>query len=151
MPTFTQVDDLCLGASIQLPLESNEGITGTWSPSVVNTSQVGIVTYTFTPDVAFCADVTTMDINVIGCEIPKGISPNNDGDNDDWDLSGYDVTKVEIFNRYGTKVFSKSNYSNEWHGQSDNGNELPDGTYYYVIEFNGLPAKTGWVYINRQQ
>ena len=151
LPTFTQVDDLCLGASIQLPLESNEGITGTWSPSVVNTSQVGIVTYTFTPDVSFCADVTTMDINVIGCEIPKGISPNNDGDNDSWDLSGYDVTKVEIFNRYGTKVFSKSSYTNEWHGQSDNGNELPDGTYYYVIEFNGLPAKTGWVYINRQQ
>ncbi len=92
-----------------------------------------------------------MDINVIGCEIPKGISPNNDGDNDVWDLSGYDIRKVEIFNRYGTKVYSKANYSDEWFGQSDNGNELPDGTYYYVIEFNDLPAKTGWVYINRQQ
>ena len=151
LPTFTQIDDLCLGASIQLPLTSNEGVTGTWNPATVNTSQVGIITYTFTPDVAFCADVTTMNINVIGCEIPKGISPNNDGDNDIWDLSGYDVSKVEIFNRYGTKVYSKSNYSNEWYGQSDSGNELPDGTYYYVIEFNGLPAKTGWVYINRQQ
>lgn len=151
LPTFTQIDDLCLGASIQLPLTSNEGVTGTWNPATVNTSQVGIITYTFTPDVAFCADVTTMNINVIGCEIPKGISPNNDTYNDVWDLSGYDVSKVEIFNRYGTKVYSKSNYSNEWYGQSDSGNELPDGTYYYVIEFNGLPAKTGWVYINRQQ
>ena len=149
LPTFTQIDDLCLGASIQLPLTSNEGVTGTWNPATVNTSQVGIITYTFTPDVSFCADVTTMNINVIGCEIPKGISPNNDTYNDVWDLSGYDVSKVEIFNRYGSKVYSKSNYSNEWYGQSDSGNELPDGTYYYVIEFNGLPAKTGWVYINR--
>jgi gliding motility-associated-like protein len=151
LPTFTQIDDLCLGASIQLPLTSNEGVTGTWNPATVNTSQVGIITYTFTPDVSFCADVTTMDVHVISCEIPRGISPNNDGDNDSWDLSGYDVSKVEIFNRYGSKVYSKSNYSDEWSGQSDSGNELPDGTYYYVIEFNGLPAKTGWVYINRQQ
>jgi gliding motility-associated-like protein len=151
LPTFTQIDDLCLGASIQLPLTSNEGVAGTWNPATVNTSQVGIITYTFTPDVSFCADVTTMDVHVISCEIPRGISPNNDGDNDSWDLSGYDVSKVEIFNRYGSKVYSKSNYSDEWSGQSDSGNELPDGTYYYVIEFNGLPAKTGWVYINRQQ
>lgn len=149
--TFTQVDDLCLGAVITLPTTSDNGITGTWSPAIVDTTQTGIFTYTFTPDASFCSGPTTMDINVIGCEIPKGISPNNDGDNDNWDLSGYDIRKVEIFNRYGTKVYSKANYSDEWFGQSDNGNELPDGTYYYVIEFNDLPAKTGWVYINRQQ
>ena len=151
LTTFTQIDDLCLGASVVLPTTSNEGVTGTWSPATVNTTAVSVITYTFTPDASFCADVTTMDIRVIGCEIPKGVSPNNDGDNDTWDLSGLNVSKVEIFNRYGTKVFGKSNYTNEWFGQSDNGNELPDGTYYYIIEFNGLPAKTGWVYINRQQ
>jgi gliding motility-associated-like protein len=151
LPTFTQIDDLCLGASIQLPLTSNEGVTGTWNPATVNTSQVGIITYTFTPDVSFCADVTTMDVHVISCDIPKGVSPNGDGLNDTWDLSGYNVKKVEIFNRYGTKVYSKSNYVDEWHGQSDNSNELPDGTYYYVVEFNDSPVKTGWVYINREQ
>ncbi|UGS23876.1 T9SS type B sorting domain-containing protein [Flavobacterium channae] len=150
-PTFTQIDDLCLGAIVPLPTASNEGVTGTWSPAVIATNAIGVFTYTFTPDVTFCADVVTMDIAVIGCEIPKGISPNGDGENDSWDLSGYDIKKVEIFNRYGTKVYSKSNYSNEWFGQSDSGNELPDATYYYVIEFNDLPAKTGWVYINRQQ
>ena len=85
------------------------------------------------------------------CDIPKGVSPNGDGLNDTWDLGGYNVKKVEIFNRYGTKVYSKSNYVDEWHGQSDNSNELPDGTYYYVVEFNDSPVKTGWVYINREQ
>jgi gliding motility-associated-like protein len=93
----------------------------------------------------------SIDATVITCEIPKGVSPNGDGLNDTWNLSGFNVKNVEIFNRYGVKVYSKANYTEEWHGQSDNGNELPDGTYYYVVEFNDNPVKTGWVYINREQ
>ena len=67
-------------------------------------------------------------------------------------LTGFNVTKAEIFNRYGLKVYSKSGgYTKEWHGQSNNGSNLPTGTYYYVVEFNNMPAKTGWVYINREE
>ncbi|MBE9576161.1 gliding motility-associated C-terminal domain-containing protein [Flavobacterium proteolyticum] len=94
-------------------------------------------------------DVAT--VTVESCSIPKGISPNGDGLNDNWDLSAYNIKKVEIFNRYGTKVYSKSNYENEWFGQSDSGNELPDGTYYFVIDFTDLETKTGWIYINRER
>jgi gliding motility-associated-like protein len=90
-------------------------------------------------------------VSVESCSIPKGISPNGDGLNDSWDLSAYNIKKVEIFNRYGTKVYSKSNYENEWFGQSDSGNELPDGTYYFVIDFTDLETKTGWIYINRER
>lgn len=89
-------------------------------------------------------------VTVEPCSIPKGISPNGDNLNDELDLSFYNIEKLEIFNRYGTKVYSKSNYENEWYGQSDNGNELPDGTYYYVIDFTDLETKTGWIYINRE-
>jgi len=90
-------------------------------------------------------------VTVESCSIPKGISPNGDGLNDNWDLSAYNIKKVEIFNRYGTKVYSKSNYENEWFGQSDSGNELPNGTYYFVIDFTDLETKTGWIYINRER
>ena len=89
-------------------------------------------------------------VTVQPCSIPKGISPNGDNLNDELDLSFYNIEKLDIFNRYGTKVYSKSNYENEWRGQSDNGNELPDGTYYYVIDFTDLETKTGWIYINRE-
>ena len=86
----------------------------------------------------------------IFCGIQKGISVNNDGDNEFFDLSLLNVKHLSIFNRYGMKVYSKGGYTNEWKGQSDKGDELPDGTYYYVIDFNdNLPAKTGWIYINR--
>uniref|UniRef100_UPI00278BC366 choice-of-anchor L domain-containing protein n=1 Tax=Flavobacterium aerium TaxID=3037261 RepID=UPI00278BC366 len=84
------------------------------------------------------------------CKIPKGISPNNDGLNDKFDLTGLGVRHLSIFNRYGTKVYSYSNYTDQWHGQSEKGNELPDGTYYYVIE-KSTGSETGWVYINRER
>ena len=86
----------------------------------------------------------------IFCGIQKGISVNNDGDNEFFDLTLLNVKHLSIFNRYGMKVYSKGGYTNEWKGQSDKGDELPDGTYYYIIDFNdNLPAKTGWIYINR--
>jgi len=89
------------------------------------------------------------DATLITCEIPKGFSPNGDGNNDTWDLSSFDIKRVEVFNRYGLKVYSKTSYTNQWSGKSDTGNELPTGTYYFMIEFNDRPSETGWVYINR--
>ena len=83
------------------------------------------------------------------CMIPKGISPNNDGDNDNWDLSNLNVEKAQIFNRYGVEVYSKNNYTDEWDGRTDSGEELPTATYYYVLTFSNGTVKTGWVYLNR--
>jgi gliding motility-associated-like protein len=100
-----------------------------------------------TPEGCLLTKSFTMDGTY--CEIQKGISPNNDGLNEFFDLSQLDVKQLEIFNRYGTKVYSKSNYKKEWFGQTDAGDELPDGTYYYVIEFNSSVTKTGWIFINR--
>ncbi|TNE75522.1 MAG: gliding motility-associated C-terminal domain-containing protein, partial [Bacteroidetes bacterium] len=40
--------------------------------------------------------------------------------------------KVQISNRWGQVVFETTNYNNEWDGTS-NGQQLPDGTYFYVI------------------
>lgn len=92
-------------------------------------------------------------INVLStaCQIQKGISPSNDGLNEYFDLASFNVTQLKIFNRYGTNVYSKANYQNEWRGQSDKGDDLPDGTYYYSIDFADSKTKTGWIYINRMQ
>jgi gliding motility-associated-like protein len=149
--TFNSVE-VCLGASVDFPTTSVEGyvLSGTWSPSSISTSTLGNVDYTFTPD-DVCYDTAIFTVVSESCTIQKGISPNGDGLNDNFDLSGYNVRNVEIFNRYGRKVYSKSNYVNQWYGQSDSGNDLPTGTYYYVIEFTDSPSKTGWIYINREE
>ncbi len=245
VPAFTIAPTVCLGETNPqvLPTTSNNNVTGTWSPSSIDSSAAGSYTFTFTPDAGQCASTTTATVQVLSgfdfeilgscignqftltfnplstpweqdqasydwynsagqsignnsttfnvteylastaeteampitfsltvttndgcyrsheitierafCGIQKGISLNNDGDNDFFDLVGYNVKQLNIFNRYGSKVYSKAGYSNEWHGQSDKGDELPDGTYYYVIDFSdSQPAKTGWIYVSRKQ
>ncbi len=98
-----------------------------------------------------CSKEFSISIETIPCMIPKGISPNGDFLNDEFDLSGFGtINKVEIFNRYGKIVYAQSNYTNQWKGQADNGTELPSGTYYYVLIFKNGASKTGWVYLNRE-
>ena len=99
-----------------------------------------------------CTNSHSIAVDKLFCDIQKGISPNGDTLNEFFDLQLLDVKKLSIYNRYGMKVYSKLNYTNQWTGKSDSGKELPDGTYYYVIEFNlDKPTTTGWIYINREQ
>ncbi|ALM48928.1 hypothetical protein AMR72_08530 [Flavobacterium psychrophilum] len=84
------------------------------------------------------------------CDIQKGISPNGDTKNDNFDLTHLEVAKLIILNRYGKEVYSLANYTNQWEGQQSNGKELPTGTYFYMIERKNGESKTGWIYINRE-
>ena len=60
-PNFNQVAAICSGGSFTLPTTSTNGITGTWSPAVNNTTTT---TYTFTPNAGQCASATTMTVTV---------------------------------------------------------------------------------------
>jgi gliding motility-associated-like protein len=107
----------------------------------------------FTADVTLtngCTVSHDVPLTSIFCTIQAGISPNDDGKNEFFDLQLLNVKKLEIFNRYGTKVYSKANYINEWVGQCDEGGILPDGVYYYVINFeSGRETKVGWIYLTK--
>ncbi|TDS50959.1 choice-of-anchor J domain-containing protein [Myroides indicus] len=96
-----------------------------------------------------CTDESSFTIDYEDCPIPRGISPNNDGLNDVFDLTPHGVESIKIYNRWGTEVYSHgAGYTTQWHGQSKNGKQLPDGTYYYVIHAHGK-IRTGWVQINK--
>jgi len=72
-PTFSQIGPLCLNsASPTLPTSSTNipAITGTWSPSTVNTAIVGTTTYTFTPAAGQCGRTATMSITITGQTVP---------------------------------------------------------------------------------
>lgn len=97
-----------------------------------------------------CTTTTSIPVEKSYCIIPKGVSPNGDNKNDTWNLSGLDILRVKIFNRYGTEVYEMNNYVNQWHGQCSDGKLLPTATYYYYIAFRDGKEKTGWVYLNRE-
>lgn len=133
-----------------------ENTTFTWYNSldeVIATTSSVIITETGDYQVVVldngCYSEQEINIPVIYCKIPRGISPNTDNLNDFFDLSNLNVQKLQIYNRYGTEVYSKSGYKKEWEGTTNSGTALPDGTYYYVINFETGKAKTGWVYINK--
>ncbi|MGV3539150.1 MAG: gliding motility-associated C-terminal domain-containing protein, partial [Rufibacter sp.] len=50
-------------------------------------------------------------------------------------LKNYPNCKVEVFNRWGNKVFESKGYENPWDGRF-NGQTLPAATYYYIIRLN---------------
>ena len=108
-------------------------------------------------DTTGCISSNRTAVNVSGnlglenCIIPQGISPGvSPGQNDFFDLSNFLVTKLEIYNRYGTLVYSKIDYNDEWEGQTNDGKELPVGSYFYSMIYDGgTKSRTGWVYINK--
>lgn len=67
-PTFPNILPLCKNTSVPVLLSnSNEGVSGTWSPAVVTSNVVGSFTYTFTPVTGACATPTSITIEVIDC------------------------------------------------------------------------------------
>jgi gliding motility-associated-like protein len=62
-PTFAAVGPFCSGATIPaLPTTSQNGITGSWSPAIINNTTT--TTYTFTPTAGQCATTTTLTITI---------------------------------------------------------------------------------------
>lgn len=90
--------------------------------------------------------------------IPEGFSPNIDGINDLFVIKGienYSANKIEIYNRWGQKVFEAKPYTNNWDGKSQSslnvsGDQLPVGTYFYILDLgNGFSVYKGTIYLNK--
>ena len=95
------------------------------------------ITYTLTvTDVRGCVsqdEITIKELDPL--IIPNTFTPNNDGINDFWDIPAlikYPDVTVDIFNRYGQKVYHSTGYGSPWDGLY-NGQQLPAGVFYYII------------------
>ncbi|PKP27084.1 MAG: hypothetical protein CVU03_00630 [Bacteroidetes bacterium HGW-Bacteroidetes-2] len=132
----------------------NGGVILNENASTLDVTEAGI----YAVEVNDNGCITSEDVEVNfyaneNCIISQGISPNRDGLNDCFDLQFLNdkssITKLSIFNRYGSIVFEQANYVDQWCGQSDNGELLPIGNYYYVITFQEEKPKTGYIYLNK--
>jgi gliding motility-associated-like protein len=91
-----------------------------------------------------CSISKTITVNRTICFITNSITANNDGINDSFNLDGFNVLELEIFNRWGRIIYNRKNYTNQWFGQNNNGSKVPDGVYFYLIKTD-TENKTGWI------
>jgi gliding motility-associated-like protein len=64
------------------------------------------------------------------------LTPNGDGINDYFLIFNIDMIqpcKLAIYNRWGDELYSSKDYRNDWDATYQ-GKELPEGTYYYILE-----------------
>ncbi len=81
--------------------------------------------------------VTVFIIDELAVLPHKVLSPNGDNINDFWEIDNiwhYPDARIKVFNRWGQVVFEANNYQNDWAGTAPNGEELPQGAYFYIIE-----------------
>ena len=83
------------------------------------------------------------------------ITPNDDGLNDFLyipEIEFFPVNTVTIINSYGAGIITIENFCNHdpnrrWDGRNRRGNLVPDGTYWYVVQAEGIPPMTGWIIV----
>lgn len=142
---------------------TGDSLTYAWTPAT-GLSKTNVLNPIATPanDTQYTLTVTTAKgcsasatITVIVLKapvVPNTFTPNNDGINDTWDIkymSSYPDCTVDIFNRFGKKLYSSVGYTVPWDGKY-NGADLPVGVYYYVINpKNGRSTISGSVTILR--
>lgn len=142
---------IVLGASATLgasPTTSTAGATIAWTPNpgaldnnaAANPVATPTTTTSYTVTVTSPQGCTAADSTVVtvmpAIIFPDGISPNADGANDEWIIDGIELFPdcvVEVYNRWGELLFQSVGYKEHWNG-TYNGQPLPVGTYYYVID-----------------
>ena len=81
------------------------------------------------------------------------ITPNNDGKNDVWRIINADLypnAVLQIFNRWGRRVYeTKDVFGEPWDGKS-NGKPLPTDSYHYILDLkDGTKPRTGVITLIR--
>lgn len=153
-PTVNAGPGVSVVLGVDAQLNGSVGSNATsfaWSPTTYLTGETTLtpmsvrpqetIVYTLTATNAEgCSSSDTVTVTVLPycIKVKNAFTPNGDGVNDTWMV--YDQfgclqnVKVQVFNRYGSRVFQSQNYRNDWRG-TYNGKNLPDATYYYVIDF----------------
>lgn len=118
----------------------------------------GTYTVTLIANLGRCTDTAMKVIKVNDVSdviVPNVFTPNGDGVNDEFIILSIAVKDLELFiyNRWGQIVYSFSGTKAKWDGKSNNSQDVPAGTYFYIVTANGLDGavikKNGYVTLIR--
>lgn len=86
----------------------------------------------------FAPNVLTLDDNPANDDFRLVPLDQNQGFHLEMPVTG----KLKVYNRWGTEIFSKNNYLNEWPSK----NNIPDsGIYYFMFNYRGCSVYKGWI------
>ncbi len=91
------------------------------------------------------SDTVIVLVNFVeGIGVASGFSPNGDGNNDILFVQGYNLEEVhlEVYNKYGERVFETSDQDIGWDGTYHNKDENP-GVFTWVLDYNLVDGRTG--------
>ena len=144
-PLFQLTTDYYFVESPQiLPTISENGITGSWNPSVIAAGNLSVGTYNFVPDSDQCAETFSIEIRVVN--FPKFFTPNNDGYQDSWNISALEnqsSAQILVYDRFGKILTTINAQSSGWDG-TYNGRQMPADDYWFVLTYldhEGLPRE----------
>ena len=99
-----------------------------------------------------CSVADELVITILNFPDARGVSPNGDGVNDVLILPGlkdFPNTRLSIYTRWGSLVWHSDNYQEDWGGTNQEGQELPDDTYYYLLELESGNQYKGFIHLKR--
>ena len=130
--------------------------------SVVRNLPSGTNSFLWTVSRGLCKLKDSVSIELLKDFIPQGFSPNSDGINDNFIIEGLNTddnyVDLKVVNGAGTEVYSFSNRNQkwkDWDGKNNNGLDLSEGTYYYLLKITskttgkGPTPSSGFIVIKR--
>lgn len=142
---------VCIGSNLVL-IAKSPNMQYLWQPSGQTTqsieiSQTGLYQLTVNALNGNCTDTDEIYVTFLDCTfaLPNVFTPNNDGKNDvfEYDITGWQRYHIEIFNRWGNKVFETNEIGKFWNGKKYNTEEdMPEGVYYGVFEAKNCAGNT---------
>ena len=132
--------------------------------------ELGTYTFTYSDNNSECPGETEVSVAlndeciVLACGdadeviISKAVTANGDQWNEYFTITGIELcgftVELQIFNRWGAKIYESNNYQNNWNGFAHNSSigrsdKVPTGTYYYIINLkdSGLKPFAGPIYV----
>jgi gliding motility-associated-like protein len=145
--TYQRIADIA-GNSVSLETPTTFSTASTPAPLTLQVSGTYRIRLTGNANLSggTCAsNFKEFEVIVPDLQVPNIITPNGDTYNDVFRVSNADTrSKLEIYNRWGRKVYEQSNYANNWGGDNQ-----PAGVYYYLLtDSNGVQTK-GWIEVVR--
>lgn len=147
---ITDITSACTGLSYTIPavtgattynwvvpdnwkIESGQGTT-TITVTAPNPEATGLISVTASNGVcgSLAATLSVSAANNVALNLPTAFTPNGDNRNDAFvirNLTKYPNNELVILNRWGSEVYRRKNYQNDWTAPG-----LTDGTYFYVLK-----------------